>query len=140
MRLRLRGRVPVMAAAVMSLVYMAGGSGLSGGSPVSAASGVQGRAGVSTPNTLPPVPGGLPTHFGYGLFNGTVSDMHPGVPYDYRYQYLAGGVNTGGGWQTWGTNYAQNYVSDSRQGGYIPGFIYYNILAKSTPTLMNITT
>jgi hypothetical protein len=78
--------------------------------------------------TLPPIPGGLPNHFGYGLFNGTISDMHPGVPYDYRYQYLAGGVNTGGGWQTWGTRYAANYVSQSRQGGYIPGFVYYNIL------------
>src|SRR6266511_4977579 len=23
------------------------------------------------------------------------------VPWDYAYQYLAGGVNTGGGWRTW---------------------------------------
>src|SRR5947209_2343566 len=131
MKLRSSGRVPLMAAAVMALVYMAGGSGLSGGSSASAASNMQAKVGVSTPNTLPPVPGGLPNHFGYGLFNGTISDMHAGVPYDYRYQYLAGGVNTGDGWQTWGTNYAQNYVADSRQAGYIPGFIYYNILQSS---------
>lgn len=82
---------------------------------------------------LAPIPSGLPTHFGYGLFNSTITDMHPSVPYDYRYQYLAGGVNTGGGWQTWGSNYAQNYVSQSRQRGYIPGFIYYNIL-QSAPS------
>lgn len=77
---------------------------------------------------LAPIPGGFPGHFGYGLFNGNISTMHPGIPYDYRYQYLAGGVNTGEGWQTWGTNYAANYVAQSRQRGYIPGFVYYMIL------------
>ena len=77
---------------------------------------------------LPPVPGGLPNHFGYGLFSANISDMHSGIPYDYRYQYLAGGVNTGGGWQTWGTRYAANYMSQSRAAGYLPGFVYYNIL------------
>ncbi len=78
--------------------------------------------------TLAPIPGGFPSHFGYGLFNGNLSDMHSGVPYDYRYQYLAGGVNTGGGWQTWGSSYARNYVTQSRSAGYLPGFVYYMIL------------
>ncbi|MBF6612544.1 MAG: hypothetical protein IVW55_05385, partial [Chloroflexi bacterium] len=96
---------------------------------------VAGTVGLSVQTTppagasgLPPIPSGLPNHFGYGLFNGSMSDMQSNIPYDYRYQYLAGGVNTGGGWQTWGTRYAANYVSQSRQGGYIPGFVYYNIL------------
>ena len=82
---------------------------------------------------LPPIPPGLPNHFGYGLFNGDLSQMHSEVPYDYRYQYLAGGANTGEGWQSWGTNYAGNYVSQSRQRGYIPGFVYYMIL-QSAPS------
>ena len=56
--------------------------------------------------------------------------MHSGVPYDYRYQYLAGGVNTGDGWRSWQGDgrYAASYVSATRAAGYIPGFIYYNIL------------
>src|SRR5438477_3072237 len=48
-----------------------------------------------------------PNHFGLGV------SAHPddsglygwmpqsGAPWDYAYQYLAGGVNTGGGWRTW---------------------------------------
>lgn len=79
---------------------------------------------------LPPIPSGMPTHFSYGLFNGDLSDMHSGVPYDFRYQYLAGGVNTGDGWRSWQSDgqYAADYVADARNAGYIPGFIYYNIL------------
>lgn len=77
-----------------------------------------------------PIPTGLPNYFGYGLLNGSISDMHSVVPYNYRYQYLSGGVNTGNGWRDWQSDgrYAANYVSASRQAGYIPGFVYYNIL------------
>jgi hypothetical protein len=54
-----------------------------------------------------PVPTGLPTHFGLGLaahpdatgIYGWMPDS--AIPWDYAYQYLSGGVNTGGGWETW---------------------------------------
>ena len=49
----------------------------------------------------------LPKHLGIGLAahpdeSGIYGWMpRSGIPFDYAYQYLAGGVNTGGGWQTW---------------------------------------
>src|SRR5437868_5614010 len=84
---------------------------------------------IAKPARFAPIPTGLPNYFGYGLFNGSISDMHSGVPYNYRYQYLSGGVNTGDGWQNWQADgrYAVSYVTASRQAGYIPGFVYFNI-------------
>jgi hypothetical protein len=112
----------MLAASVMLAATFAGVASLNG----------QAQSAQAAPNALPPIPAGLPSYFGYGLFNGSMSDMHSGVPYNYRYQYLAGGV-TGGGWQSWQGDgrYAASYVSASRQAGYIPGFVYYNILQSS---------
>ena len=47
----------------------------------------------------------------------------------YRYQYLAGGVNTGGGWATWnpGGRFASMYARESRAAGITPVFTYYMI-------------
>ena len=58
------------------------------------------------------------------------------VPWRYRYTYLSGGVNTGGGWQTWqepGTPglYATRYLESSRAAGYLPVFSYYMLLQSS---------
>src|SRR3954451_25245647 len=56
------------------------------------------------------LPAGLPNHFGVGLTaNPTEAGIYgwmpqSGVPWDYAYQYLAGGVNTGHGWETWNPN------------------------------------
>ena len=52
-----------------------------------------------------------------------------GIPWDYRYQYLAGGVNTGSGWETWNPDgtFALNYAVESDRLGYIPMFPYYEI-------------
>src|SRR5947209_19946471 len=50
------------------------------------------------------VPTGLPSHFGIGLMaspdnNGIYGWMpNSGISWDYAYQYLSGGVNTGSGW------------------------------------------
>ena len=58
-----------------------------------------------------------------------------GVPWKYRYQYLSGGVNTGGGWETWNTPagaFATFYMNASYTAGYIPVFSYYELL-QSTP-------
>ena len=81
----------------------------------------------------------LPAHFGFGLAaspdgNGIYGWMpQSGIPWDYAYQYLSGGVNTGGGWETWNTSgqfplwYAQG--ADSHR--YIPVFPYYEMLQSS---------
>ena len=79
------------------------------------------------------LPNGLPTHFFFGLA------AHPdgsglygwlpesGVPWAMAYQYLAGGVNTNQGWETWNPNgtFALNYAQGAAQHGYIPMFVYY---------------
>ena len=61
-----------------------------------------------------------------------------GSPWTYRYQYLAGGVNTGGGWATWNPNgdFATNYLNESSAGGYVPVFTYYQLL-QSSPSVGN---
>src|SRR5438045_4175307 len=57
------------------------------------------------------------------------------VPWQYRYTYLAGGVNTGNGWETWNSptgQYATYYMNASYANNYIPVFPYYDLL-QSTP-------
>jgi hypothetical protein len=46
-----------------------------------------------------------------------------------RYQYLAGGVNTGKGWQTWDPDgsFVSGYVAESEAHHLIPVFSYYQI-------------
>ncbi len=85
-----------------------------------------------------PLPAGLPTTFGVGLANGpdglnwmTASN----IPWNYRYQYLCGGVNTGGGWAAWNDppgQFAASYMSSSQAGGYLPVLTYYQ-LVQSAP-------
>ncbi len=81
------------------------------------------------------LPAGLPSHFGFGLAAGPGDTWMPqsGTQWDYRYQYLAGGVNTGTGWETWNSSgtFASNYASESSQHGYIPVFPYYELLQSS---------
>src|SRR2546421_262785 len=60
-----------------------------------------------------------------------------GVPWKYRYQYLAGGANTGNGWETWNSPsgaFASYYMTDSGKNNYIPVFIYYELL-QSQPSI-----
>ena len=53
----------------------------------------------------------------------------------FRYQYLAGGVNTGNGWATWNTNgqFVSFYIADSVAHGITPVFPYYQLL-QSNPS------
>jgi hypothetical protein len=61
------------------------------------------------------------------------------VPWRYRYQYLAGGVNTPGRWETWQDpnlppgQFAIDYINQSHGAGYIPVLTYYELL-QSTPS------
>ena len=80
------------------------------------------------------VPAGLPKHLGLGLMNdGQQLDWmtESGIPWDYRYQYLTGGVNTADGWSTWGDSagsFVDQYLQESLQYGYIPVFTYYQVV------------
>ncbi|HEY0807503.1 MAG TPA: hypothetical protein VGD84_20725, partial [Pseudonocardiaceae bacterium] len=76
-------------------------------------------------------------HFGVTSSPADLSWMtSSGVPWRYRYQYLAGGVNTGAGWETWNSPsgaFASLYMTASSGAGYIPVFSYYELL-QSTPS------
>src|SRR3954454_4336945 len=67
----------------------------------------------------------LAAHFGIG-----VADQPGGAAkvrdLDYRYQYLAGGVNTGNGWATWNPDgtFVSRYVAESRAARVTPVFTY----------------
>jgi hypothetical protein len=93
--------------------------------------------------TLPPVPAGLKSTFTLGLASqpGGVSWMNSsGAKWDARYQYLAGGVNTGTGWSTWNSPagmFARYYMDDSANNGYLPALTYYNMLQSSPASGVN---
>ncbi|MGD0765938.1 MAG: hypothetical protein ABR978_06490, partial [Dehalococcoidia bacterium] len=56
---------------------------------------------TATPVSGPSLPAGLPRHLSIGLMSSPEQlgwMTGSGIPWDYRYQYLTGGVNTGSGW------------------------------------------
>lgn len=77
-------------------------------------------------------PAGWPHHFGLGLSDppGDASGLEHRAPLDLRYQYLAGGVNTGSGWATWNPHgtFASMYVRESLAHHVIPVLTYYQLL------------
>ena len=86
----------------------------------------------------------LPTdRLQFGLAN-SPSDLSwmtgGGVPWAYRYQYISGGVNTSGNWETWqdpslpAGQFALDYVTASHSAGYIPVFSWYEMLQSSPST------
>ncbi|HLJ79838.1 MAG TPA: hypothetical protein VKT52_00040, partial [Ktedonobacterales bacterium] len=92
----------------------------------------------NAPGTQPlQLPPGVPSYFSFGVMNAPgdvalLDDMrtHNGTAWDYRYQYLAGGVNTGQGWETWNSPtgaFASLYMQESASHHYIPAFVYYEL-------------
>jgi hypothetical protein len=83
-----------------------------------------------------PLPAGWPNQIALGMADspGGAAAMKATAPFAFRYQYLAGGANTGGGWATWNTNgdFPRFYIQDSVANGIIPVFTYYMLL-QSTP-------
>jgi hypothetical protein len=82
------------------------------------------------------IPAGLPAIVGLGLANNPVelAWMSANGGWTYRYQYLAGGVNTGTGWSTWNSpagEFATLYINASQTAGFIPVFTYYQIVPSS---------
>ncbi len=89
-------------------------------------------------STLPPLPHGWPHTLQIGLTDppGGAAALRSSAPFGFRYQYLAGGVNTGQGWPTWNPNgtFASMYVQDSWRHGIVPVLTYYMLL-QSKPSL-----
>ena len=81
---------------------------------------------------LPPPPAGWPATVEIGVADspGGAAALRATAPMLFRYQYLAGGVNTGNGWATWNTNgdFPRFSIQDSSASGMIPVFTYYQLL------------
>jgi hypothetical protein len=84
------------------------------------------------------VPIGWPDHLVLGLTDspGDGQRLEARTHLDARYQYLAGGVNTGHGWKTWDPNgsFVSMYVRESIAAHMIPVLTYYQLL-QSRPGL-----
>ena len=78
------------------------------------------------------MPAGWPHHLALGVADAPndAAALRHHAPFDLRYQYLAGGVNTGSGWATWNPNgsFASLYVSESLRARIIPVLTYYQLL------------
>ena len=85
---------------------------------------------------LPALPAGWPATLQIGMSDGPGSAAHlrATTGAGLRYQYLGGGVNTGGGWANWNSNgsFVTRYIQESIPQGIIPVFSYYMLL-QSTP-------
>jgi hypothetical protein len=149
--MRLLGRIVL---ALLCALMAAPGGGGGAASAVAAprtrafvpAISVSSSAATATPGPplgtpVPPPPGDgirvlrLPKHFAIGLsaqpdetgLYGWLPES--GVPWDYAYQYLAGGVNTPGGWRHWNERgqFPLFYARGAAERGYIPVLTYYQL-------------
>src|SRR5437762_1153620 len=88
---------------------------------------------AGAPNaSLPPLPARWPHTLELGASDdpGGAAALHKLAPFGFRYQYLAGGVNTGHGWSTWnpGGTFVTRYEQESWASREIPVFTYYMLL------------
>jgi hypothetical protein len=85
---------------------------------------------------LPALPGNWPTTMQLGMADapGGATAMTATAPFGFRYQYLAGGANTGSGWSTWNPDgaFVTYYIQDSAANNVTPVFTYY-MLFHSNP-------
>src|SRR5436309_4529147 len=84
------------------------------------------------------LPAGWPHHLAVGVSDppGDAAALVRNAPLDIRYQYLAGGVNTGSGWATWNPDgsFVSVYVRESIAAHVTPVFTYYQLL-QSRPSI-----
>jgi hypothetical protein len=85
-----------------------------------------------TPALAAKRPHGWPSHrveLGLTSPPGGAAALRRSAPFRFRYQYLAGGVNTGAGWSTWNPNgtFVSTYAHDSVTQHVTPVFTYYMI-------------
>ena len=87
---------------------------------------------TSAPQTLPALPAGWPARLELGMADkpGGAAALARTARFGFRYQYLAGGVNTAGGWASWNENgtFVSTYVEESQRNGMTPVFTYYMLL------------
>jgi hypothetical protein len=85
---------------------------------------------------MPPLPKGWASTLQLGMSSGPdqAAAMQQKARFGLRYQYLAGGVNTGGGWATWKPDgsFVTSYVQESQRQQMMPVFTYY-MLTQSAP-------
>src|SRR3954451_23902509 len=83
------------------------------------------------------LPHGWPTQLQIGVASqpGDAAAIRQQAPFRLRYQYLAGGVNTGSGWATWnpGGTFVSRYIAESRAARVTPVFTYYQLLQSRGP-------
>jgi hypothetical protein len=79
-------------------------------------------------------PSQLPQRLGIGVAAGP-SDIggwvaHTNIPFDYVYQYLAGGAGTSSDWTTWNANatFPLDYAQAAAAAHHVPVFSYYQLL------------
>lgn len=103
------------------------------------AAGTYSILGLATParvTSMPPLPRTWPDTLQLGMSGGvnSAASMRTTARFGMRYQYLAGGVNTGGGWATWAPNgtFVDNYIRESADYSMLPVFTYYQ-LTQSAP-------
>ncbi len=86
----------------------------------------------------------VPTYFSFGIDNGpggtqalNAMRQNNGTAWDYRYQYITGGINTGHNWTTWSPipgDYAPDSMRGDRANNYRTLFVYYQLLPAQGPT------
>jgi hypothetical protein len=93
-------------------------------------------AAAAPASALPRLPHGWPSHrmeLGLADQPGGAAALRREARFGFRYQYLAGGVNTGQGWSTWnpGGTFASMYVNESSAHHITPVFSYYMVRQSS---------
>ncbi len=82
--------------------------------------------------SLPPLPARWPASLQLGMADspGGAPALRRAAPFGFRYQYLAGGVNTGSGWSTWNPagSFVTRYDTETWAAGMIPVYSYYQLL------------
>jgi hypothetical protein len=89
-------------------------------------------AAAASASSVPPLPSGWPHSLQLGLTDapGGAKALRREAGVGFRYQYLAGGANTGKGWSTWNPagSFVTLYAEESWASGEIPVFSYYQLL------------
>ena len=89
-------------------------------------------AGVAPVGSLAPLPAKWPSRaLEIGMTDGPdgAAALRATAPFAFRYQYLAGGVNTGKGWSTWDADaqFPVLYIKESASNRITPVFTYYMV-------------
>ena len=89
-------------------------------------------AGTAPVGALAPLPAKWPSRaLEIGMTDGAngAAALRATAPFAFRYQYLAGGVNTGKGWSTWDADaqFPVLYIKESASNRVTPVFTYYMV-------------